>query len=129
MAGADPKKLSKAEINKIAAEDDLHIAPYRDDGKTYGTLTWIWSVSVDGNLYVRAYHGIKSRWYQAAIKQKAGKITAAGMTKLVKFKPVSGEINNRIDEKYKIKYKGSPFVKGMTSEKVREATIRIIGRE
>ena len=123
------KKLSKPEIRKIAAEDDLHIAPYRENGKTYGTLTWIWSVSVNDALYVRAYHGIKSSWYQAAIKQKAGKIQAAGMTKQVRFKTVKGEINDLIDEAYKIKYKGSPFVKAMISEKVREATIRIVGRE
>jgi hypothetical protein len=24
---------------------------------TYGTPTWIWSVAVDGALYVRAYNG------------------------------------------------------------------------
>src|SRR5262249_1314794 len=116
-------------INKIAADDDLHIAPFRDDGKTYGTLTWIWSVTVNHGLYVRAYHGIKSSWYQAAIKQKAGKIQAAGMTKRVRFKPVTGEINDPIDEAYRKKYKGNPFVKAMTSEKVRAATIRIVGSE
>jgi hypothetical protein len=126
MATSSSKTLSTADIRKIAGEDDLHIAPFRDDGKTYGTLTWIWSVSVDNALYVRAYHGIKSRWYQAAIKQKAGKIQAAGMTKKVRFRSVGGEINDLIDEAYKIKYKGSPFVKAMTSEKVREATIRIV---
>lgn len=38
--------------------DDLHISPFREDGKTYGTPTWIWSVVVDGGLYVRAYNGL-----------------------------------------------------------------------
>ena len=33
------------ELEKITAADDLHIAPFRDDGKTYGTLTWIWSMN------------------------------------------------------------------------------------
>lgn len=28
-----------ADIDRIAATDDLHIAPYRADGKTTGTLT------------------------------------------------------------------------------------------
>ena len=43
---------------KVNAEaDDLHIAPLRDDGRTYGTPTWIWSVAVNGDLYVRAYNG------------------------------------------------------------------------
>ena len=43
------------ELRKIAETDDLHIAPFREDGQTYGTPTWIWSVVVDGELYVRAY--------------------------------------------------------------------------
>lgn len=32
------------ELQKIAASDDLHISPFREDGETYGTPTWIWSV-------------------------------------------------------------------------------------
>lgn len=72
---------SKAESDRIAATDDLHVAPFREDGKTYGTPTWIWSVVVDDALYARAYSGKDSRWYRAALRQKAGRITAAGMTK------------------------------------------------
>ena len=29
------------------------LAPFREDGVTYGTPTWIWSVAVDNALYVR----------------------------------------------------------------------------
>lgn len=53
----------KDELDRIAATDDLHIAPFREDGETYGRPTWIWSVVVDGNLYVRGYNGQNSRWY------------------------------------------------------------------
>ena len=69
------------ELRKIAETDDLHISRFREDGVTYGTPTWIWSVVVDDALYVRGYNGQQSRWYQAAIRQKAGRIRAAGMTK------------------------------------------------
>ena len=65
---------SKEELRKIAGSDDLHISPSREDGLTYGTPTWIWSVVVDGNLYVRAYNGTHSSWHQAATKPKAGRI-------------------------------------------------------
>ncbi len=44
-------------------------------------------------LYVRAYNGKKSRWYLAALQQKAGHIHAAGMVKDVSFEPVDGMIN------------------------------------
>ena len=36
----------KDELRKIAEADDLHISPFREDGVTYGTPTWIWSVAV-----------------------------------------------------------------------------------
>lgn len=83
-------KWLKDELNKIAEADDLHISPFREDGITYGTPTWIWSVVVDEALYVRAYYGQNSRWYQATVKQKAGRITVAGMTKEVNFEQVDG---------------------------------------
>lgn len=100
---------SKEELPRIAETDDLHISPFREDGKTYGTPTWIWSVVVDDGLYVRSYNGQSGRWYQAAIQQKSGRITAAGMTKEVVFVPVSGPINNRIDDAYRAKYASSPY--------------------
>jgi len=119
----------KDELSKIAAADDLHISPLREDGKTYGTPTWIWSVAVEGALYVRAYHGRNSRWYQAAIGQKAGRITAAGMTKEMSFEPVDGPINELIDRAYKMKYKGSQCLAPMIGKSARAATIKIIPRE
>jgi len=117
---------TKDELSKIAGSDDLHISPFRDDGKTYGTPTWIWSVVVDDALFVRAYNGQRSRWYQAALRQKAGRITAAGMTSNVAFEPVEDPINDRIDEAYKAKYKTSPYLAPMISTHARSATVRIL---
>jgi hypothetical protein len=119
---------SQEEIRRIAESDDLHIAPFRDDGKTYGTPTWIWSVIVDGNLYVRAYNGPESSWYGAAVKQKAGRITAAGMTKEVSFERVADQMNDAIDEAYRAKYSSSPYLKPMIRPHARSATIRILSR-
>ncbi len=120
---------SKDELRKIAETDDLHISPFREDGKTYGTPTWIWSVVVDDALYVRAYNGQSSRWYQAALRQRAGRITAAGMTKEVSFHPVNGAVNDRIDDAYRAKYKGSSYLKPMIGEHARSATVKIIPRK
>jgi hypothetical protein len=115
----------REELNKIAGTDDLHISPLREDGKTYGTLTWIWSVVVDDALYVRAYNGTSSRWYQAAMRQGAGRITAAGITKDVSFEPIEGVILERIDNAYKAKYEDSPYLKPMIGERARAATVRV----
>jgi hypothetical protein len=116
------------ELQRIADNDDLHISPLREDGKTYGTPTWIWSVVVEEGLYVRAYNGQNSRWHKAAMQQKAGQITTAGMTKEVTFEAVNGAINDSIDDAYRAKYKDSPYLKPMIGEPARSATVRVIPR-
>ena len=115
------------ELKRIDEADDLHIAPFRDDGTTYGTPTWIWAVVVGGDLYVRAYNGQNSRWYQAAMKQRAGRITAAGMTREVSFQPIEdAAINDLIDDAYRAKYHNSPYLSPMIGAGARAATVKII---
>jgi hypothetical protein len=118
-------RWAKDRLQQITSSDDLHIAPFREDGVTLGTPTWIWSVVVDGELYVRAYNGTSSRWYQAASKQKAGQVTVAGQTTDVSFEQVTGEINDRIDAAYDAKYSSSPYLKPMIGDRARAATVRI----
>jgi hypothetical protein len=120
---------AKEELRKIAEADDLHIAPIREDGVTYGTPTWIWSVAVGDALYVRGYNGQKSSWYQAALRQKAGRIIAAGITKEVTFEPVDDPINDNIDDDYRAKYGRSPYLAPMISARARSATIKIMPRD
>ena len=119
-------QFTKDELKTIDEADDLHISPFREDGKTYGTPTWIWAVVMDGDLYVRAYNGVNSRWYQSAMQQKAGRIHAASMIYEVVFLPVEGDINNVIDEAYKKKYSRSPYLSPMISSRARAATVRIM---
>jgi hypothetical protein len=120
---------SEDELRKIAEADDLHVSPLREDGVTYGTPTWIWSVAVDGALYVRGYNGRSSRWHQAAVRQKGGRIASAGLTKEVAFEPVDGPINDRVDDAYRAKYRGSPYLSPMVGARARSATVRITPRD
>ena len=116
---------SEDELRKIIEADDLRISPFREDGVTPGTPTWIWTVAVDGGLYVRGYTEQDSRWYQAARRQKAGQITAAGATRDVLFEPNDGSINDRMDHAYKTKYGGSSYLAPMIGDHARSATIWI----
>ncbi|MGC1295018.1 MAG: DUF2255 family protein [Alloacidobacterium sp.] len=127
--GGPTMTWSKDELRKIAEADDLHISPFCEDRVTYGTPTWIWSVAVDDALYVRGYNGQNSRWYQAAVRQKAGRIIAAGITKEVTFEPVDGPINNLIDDAYRVKYHGSPYLSPMIGTRARSATVKVMPRE
>ena len=59
------KNWSEDELRNITETDDLHISPFREDGSTYGTPTWIWSVAVDNSLSAttgRTRAGIKPRY-------------------------------------------------------------------
>lgn len=114
-----------ATLTAIAAKDDLHIAPLRDDGLTIGTPTWIWPVVVDGRLFVRAWNGTRSRWYRAAMTQGAGRITAAGATHDVEFLRAPHELATEIDAAYRSKYIGSPYLPPMVSAGPRAATAEI----
>jgi hypothetical protein len=119
----------KQELRKLAESDDLHISPFREDGKTHGTPTWIWSVVVDDALYVRAYNGQSSRWHQAAMRQKSGRITADGITKEVAFEPVHGAIQDRIDDAYRAKYRSSSYLSPMIGAQTRSATVKVTPRD
>ena len=111
---------------RIAAADDLHVSPFREDGKTYGTPTWIWSVVIDGELYARAYNGQNSRWFKAAREQGAGRITIAGLTEDVAFEAISdAALNERVDAAYRAKYSKSRYLAPMIGARARAATVKI----
>lgn len=115
-----------ADISRIAATDDLHIAPFRADGITYGTPTWIWSVVVDNRLFVRAWNGTKSRWYKSAMRQRAGRVTAAGSTFEVGLVPADPSLRDRIDAAYRAKYRSSSYLPPMLAPGPQAATVEII---
>ena len=64
-----------------------------------------------------------------AVRQKAGRIIAAGMTKEVTFESVDGPINDLIDDVYRAKYKGSLYLDSMISSRARSATVKVLPRE
>ncbi|MBB6242399.1 MULTISPECIES: DUF2255 family protein [unclassified Rhodanobacter] len=116
---------SHEQLERIKQSDDLHVAPFRQDGTTPGTPTWIWSVVVGDELYARAYHGRASRWFQAALAQGAGRITIVDMDLPVTFELVQDALNNQIDAAYQAKYAGHTYLAPMIRNESRSATVRI----
>ena len=117
----------KHTLERIDRADDLKMAPHRADGKTVGTPTWIWEVVLDGRLFVRAYNGPRSRWYQAAIARKRGQIHAIGEVFEVRFVPINEEtLNAGIDAAYRQKYASSPYVAHMVGASAKAATVEVL---
>ena len=90
-----------------------------------GTPTWIWSVVVDGELYVRAYKGRVPAGTKPPCGRRRRQITAGGVTRDVSFTPVEGAVTDRIDDVYRSKYGRSSYLASMISARARAATVRI----
>jgi hypothetical protein len=116
------------QLNTIESNSDLYVSPLRADGTTYGTPTQTWALVVDGKVYVRAANGQESRWYQAAVTQKAGRIRVAEETIEVSFEAAGDADESAIDAAYEAKYPGSSAVPIMQGAGPKSASVRIAPR-
>ncbi|SFF73893.1 DUF2255 family protein [Curtobacterium sp. YR515] len=119
---------TRADLTVIENEPDLFVAPFREDGTTYGTPTQTWALVVDGDVYVRAANGTSSSWYQAAIRQGAGRVRVAGRDHEVTFTAADPSLADAIDQAYEDKYPGSSAVPIMQGDGPTAATVRISPR-
>jgi hypothetical protein len=115
-------------LKAISETADLFVSPFREDGTAHDTPTQTWALVVDGNVYVRAANGQKSRWYQAAITQGAGRVRVAGHYYDVRFEAAGEENEAAIDAAYEAKYPGSSAVPIMQGEGPKSASVRISPR-
>lgn len=116
---------SPKDLAQLTSSSGLHIAPLRDTGNSYGTPTWVWSVVVDRQLYVRPYHGQRSTWFQAAITQNAGLIIVARTPIDVEFSLADSHLQQSIDDAYRAKYHGSTYLPPMLGREPGSCTIKI----
>jgi hypothetical protein len=117
-------------IQKFATADDMKVSPFYSDGKTYGTPTWIWSVVVEGQLYIRAWNGPRSRWYRSALEQKRGRIHLAKENYEVFFEKLTDEtINKKVDQTYQQKYADSVYMPPMIQAGPRSTTMQLLPRK
>jgi hypothetical protein len=115
-------------LRSIAENDDLFVSPYREDRTTYGTPTQTWALVVGDKVYVRAANGQDSRWYRAAITQKAGRIRVAGQFYDVTFAESGTADEAAIDAAYEAKYPGSSAVPIMQGAGPKSAAVVIAPR-
>ncbi|CAM3723370.1 DUF2255 domain-containing protein [Occultella aeris] len=116
------------QLASITDNDAFYVAPYRADGTTYGTDTETWALVVGEDVYVRAANGPQSRWYQAAITQRAGRVRVAGQYIDAVFEAAVAENEAAIDAAYEAKYPGSSAVPVMQGEGPKAAVVRISPR-
>ncbi len=81
-------------------------------------------VAVDGRLYVRAYSGVRSHWYQAAREHGRGRIRVGDVVHDVRFHTGEAEPSPAIDHAFRDKY-GQVAAFLVDTAGAREATLRI----
>jgi hypothetical protein len=116
---------SHEDLTMIAATRELQIAPLRQDGQRFAAPTIIWSVTVAGSLFVRAYNGPTSRWYRTAMAQRLGRIQLGHAVFDVAFNKVDRSVDDVVDAAYKAKYAHSPYLAPMLAPEARAATLLI----
>ncbi|MBW8798072.1 MAG: DUF2255 family protein [Streptomyces sp.] len=104
--------LTEAESLVLTAGDDGHLG------------VGIGMVLVDGELYVRAYRGVRSSWYQAARRHSHGQIRVGAVTRDVLLDTRDTRPASAIDAAYRNKY-GQAAGALAVSPAAHAATIRI----
>ncbi|MFI6495475.1 DUF2255 family protein [Streptomyces sp. NPDC050564] len=84
--------LTGSESLVLTAGDDDHLG------------VEIGMVLVGGELYVRAYRGVRSSWYQAAYKHRHGHIRVGAVTRDVLLETRDTRPASEIDAAYRNKY-------------------------
>jgi hypothetical protein len=118
------------EFDKIAAAEELRIAPLRQDGTPRNPVT-TWVVMSGDHLYVRSYKGAGGAWFRAAKESHEALIQADGarveVTLVEEHDPA---VNDQVDAAYRAKYSryGSEYVDPMVAPQTRATTLRIVPR-
>jgi hypothetical protein len=116
------------ELTKIAAAEELEIAPLLRDGTLRDPVT-IWVVRHVDDLYVRSVNGRMSSWFHGAQDRHEAHIHAGGVDKDV-FLVETDDINDEIDAAYRTKYHpyAASIIDAIVSPQARAATLRLVPR-
>ena len=105
--GTPVSRWTDAELAELDRDSEVRVAGRRADGSSR-TLTIVWHVVVDGNLYVRSVKGPAGQWYRGVARHFEGFLQRSGATREVAF-TLDHTRDDAIDAAYFAKYgNGSP---------------------
>jgi hypothetical protein len=116
-------------LERIGAADELQLTSFKQDSTRRLPVT-IWVVRVDDDVYVRAYRGHETAWFQHVQRRPEGRIEAGEVTKDVTLVDASsdGALGNQIDAAYQSKYRrySATYVDPMITPQARATTLKLV---
>ena len=117
------------DLERIGVADELHLTTFKKDG-TWRPPVTIWVVRVGNEVYVRAYRGRETTWFQHIQRRPEGRIEAGGVTKDVTLVDASSDevLGNEIDTAYQAKYHrySATYVDPMIASQARATTLKLV---
>lgn len=116
-----------AELDRIAAADELEITTHRSDGRLRSWVP-IWVVRVDDALYVRSWRGSDGAWYRHVSADGRARVRVADVERDVTTERVDdADTQAAIDDAYRGKYAryGDAYVQPMIADQARATTLRL----
>lgn len=111
------------DLATLTRAGEIQVAGRRKDGSSR-TLTTVWHVVVDGELFVRSVYGPDGQWYKGVMRHREGFVRWGGQTHEVTFVPDSGA-DDAIDAVYFAKYGNGVPSQHITSATATTTTLRI----
>jgi hypothetical protein len=124
-----PAAWSADELDRIAAPDEVRIAPVRRNGQLRGA-TIIWLVRAGDHLYVRAAYGAGKGWHGVARTSGQARLSAGGNDYDVAVQDADPAVFGAVDAAYRDKYgdRYASIVNNINNVEKRATTLRLTPR-
>ncbi|GHO47032.1 DUF2255 family protein [Ktedonospora formicarum] len=120
---------TRNDLERIGAAEELQLATVKQDGTLRKPVT-IWVVRAGDDLYVRAYRGRETAWFQQIQRRPEGRIEAGGVRKDVTLVDASSDeaLGNEIDAAYQSKYHrySATYVRPMVAPQARATLLKLV---
>ncbi len=119
----DVATWTDAELQGLGDAYEVRVAGRHADGSSR-TLTIVWHVVVDGNLYLRSVRGTEGQWYKGVVRHFEGFLSWGSTTRAVAY-TLDASHDDAIDAAYYAKYGRGAASDSITSAIARQTTLRV----
>ncbi|GAA5036075.1 DUF2255 family protein [Microbacterium fluvii] len=114
---------TQQELDELDRAGEVRVAGRRADGSSR-SLTIVWHVVVDGDLYLRSVKGPEGQWYRGVAHHHEGFLRWGSTTREVTYTPDSSH-DDAVDAAYFAKYGTGSATQSLMKAEARQTTLRV----